>query len=55
MVSDLPTAETFWASQTKQITIVWKKKKGTLHVVKNNMIIQGAEIPRLPLAQQTLS
>ncbi len=29
------------------ITIIWKKKKGTLPVVQNNMIIQGAEIPPL--------
>ena len=36
------------------ITIIWKKKKETLPVVQNNMIIQGAEIPLLPLAQQTL-
>ena len=33
------------------ITIIWKKKKGTLPVVQNNMITQDAEIP---LAQQTL-
>ncbi len=40
----------YWA-----ITIIWKKEKGTLPVVQNNKIIQFAEIPLLPLAQQTLN
>ena len=41
----------FWDTLT---TILWKKKKGTLPVVQNYMIIQRAEIPLLLLAQQTL-
>ncbi len=36
------------------ITIMWKNKKGTLPVAQNNMIVQCAEIPLLPSAEQTL-
>ena len=37
------------------IAIICKKKKGTLPEAQNNIIIQGAEIPLLPLSHQTLT